>query len=427
MKDFFKIYRKKFSFKEKYHVGVNRNFACAVVIPARAEATFLPTALASLAENAPALLKETAVIVIVNRPRQKKTDDYCETPDANDNARTIYYLETQAPPILNIFIVEDKNGEKDILLEGGVGEARKIGMDCALEIIEKRRGSFIASLDADTRVDKNYLEAISSFFLDPNIKTGGAVIAYSHQQAETAEANNAAIIYELYMRHYLEGLRFAASPYAFNTIGSAMAFTPETYVKAGGMKERKGGEDFYFLQAVRKSSGISFINETTVHPSARLSSRTPFGTGAALKAIMNGKINICHNTLVFSLLKELFADAEKLLKNPKTDISAWLNSISPETAEFLIKNNFPTVWTKILKNTPNSDEKRRSAFHTWFDGFKTLKFVHFCENRASSAKFAKEDVITAWKKMMERTGDSANFTASYEKLIEYLRKKDKNL
>ena len=54
--------------------------------------------------------------------------------------------------------------------EGGVGMARKIGMDKALRLLNKNfsEKKLIVSLDADTLVQTNYLDAIKNYFSPTN-------------------------------------------------------------------------------------------------------------------------------------------------------------------------------------------------------------------------------------------------------------------
>ncbi len=383
MNDELQKYRKKFSVSEKFKsLKTGEKFACAIVIPCFAESGYLPQTLESLAQNDSFLLKKSAVIVVVNRPRKSQTD----ADLIKDNSRTIEFVLNKSPKNLNIFIVEEFDGNLDLIIEGGVGEARKIGMDIALEILDHRSNPFIASLDADTTVEGNYLQELFSFFNKG--EAYAAVIDFSHSKGDDESGDKAIAVYERYLKYYADGLTHAGSPYAFHTIGSAMALTPLAYVRVGGMKMRQGGEDFYFLQALRKTGKVERINSTRVHPSARFSSRVPFGTGISLQKISNGNGKIFNNPLLFELLREFFTKAEILFEKPQTDIEEWANGLDSEMSDFLRESGFASVWPKIVKNTPDNSRKRKEAFHSWFDAFMTLKFIHFCEDKYP-AKFAR--------------------------------------
>ncbi len=377
MKSGFDKYREKFSLAREYNIPHGHaKSACAVVVPACRESKYLPATLRSLSANDRNLLARTCVIVVVNRPRGR--DDDAET--IRDNMETIRWLRNDAPSGLDTLLVSGKDGNSDLVLDGGVGKARKIGMDIALEMLSGEPSSFIASLDADTTVEPDYLSSLFGFFASG--KADAAVLGYSHRRDACPAAAEAMETYERYLENYVEGLRRAGSPYAFHTVGSAMAFTAEAYVRAGGMKIRKGGEDFYFLQALRKTASIAGIKKILVHPSGRLSDRVPFGTGPALKKIMAGEKIISHNPMVFTSLGKLLSSSKNLCENRNPDITVWLECLEEEAMEFLLRNNFPEQWPKIARNCPDSAGKRIEAFHRWFDAFRTLKFIHFCENRA---------------------------------------------
>ena len=151
--------------------------------------------------------------------------------------------------------------------DGGVGTARKIGMDAALQIVDARAagGGVICCLDADTLVEENYLSAFWTYFT----RTGdpAAVSAYAHQKPDDPELLAAICCYEIFLRSYVIGLSYAGSPYAFHSIGSTMACTAEGYTDVRGMNRRGAAEDFHFLNKLAKIGKIGTITETTVFPS----------------------------------------------------------------------------------------------------------------------------------------------------------------
>src|SRR5690606_30362640 len=105
------------------------------------------------------------------------------------------------------------------------------------------RLGLIISLDADTLVEPNYLQALRKEF---DLQDAwAAVIDFAHPLAGPVEQQAAILAYEIHLRYHVLGLRYAGSPYAFHTVGSAMACTAEAYVAAGGMNRRQAGEDFY--------------------------------------------------------------------------------------------------------------------------------------------------------------------------------------
>ena len=152
-----------------------------------------------------------------------------------------------------------------------------------------------------------------------------------------------------------------------NAVGGAC---PAQVIKCGGMKIRKAGEDFYFLQELAKTSGVGVIEKKLVFPSPRISERTPFGTGQAVKDIIAGK-NLSE------VSDEAFDRLEKVLK---AVVFENLDSDTPMLPEntFFEAERFFKVWSGIRRNTPPG--KLCDAFHIWFDGLKTLRFLHWCDN-----------------------------------------------
>ena len=108
----------------------------AAVIPAYDENDEFPAALQSLraAENA----ENVAVIAVVNHPAGA---------DEKSSLQLLEYLQTQRG-VFPLYLPE---------LSGGVGAARKAGMDAFLasQPEEKIPECIIFSLDADTRIEKD--------------------------------------------------------------------------------------------------------------------------------------------------------------------------------------------------------------------------------------------------------------------------------
>ena len=254
-------------------------------------------------------------------------------------------------------------------LEGGVGAARKLGMDSFLQNIpcEAVPDALLFSLDADTAVEPAYFAETARFLAES--RAGGVTIGYRHRPGETPEQERAIRRYEAYLDRYVDRLEECGSPYAFHSVGSAFAVKGEAYIRCGGMKVRRAGEDFYFLQELAKTAGVSRLPEVLVHPSPRLSCRTPFGTGRAVRDLMEGKPLPEISDAAFARLKVLLA----ALSEETLDCGA---PALPESA-FLQKERFFEVWPGIRRNT--SPGRRLRAFHVWFDGLKTLRFLHFCD------------------------------------------------
>ena len=377
-----------------------RLFRRAIVIPAYAEAEHLPATLAGIAQNPPEMLFDTLVLTVINNPPDG------EAEKINDNQKLLSYLRADSYGFqkkMNLFLIDASSKGLELSSGGGVGSARKLGMDTVLRYLDMKEKPLIFCLDADTLVSPDYIEAaLKSFISDENVP--GGVFSFEHQPG-ASDAENAAIIdYELFMRYYVAGLEFAASPYAYHALGSAMVCTAEAYIKAGGMREKNGGEDFYFLQALRKTGPLIQISGARVFPSSRPSDRVSFGTGPKIREIMGGKNIKFYNPLIFNLIKQ----ALHLVSETGLDEFSFLFSIfekSPicEFTAFLESCAFRDNWERICRNTPRDLKKLREAFNIWFDAFRTLKFIHFCE-RSAPDKYPQLEILPAFRELFEAEG-----------------------
>jgi len=367
----------------------------AVVIPALAEQDVLFATLDSLAANPEQQLAATLIVVIVNQ-----REDAAEAI-RRENLATLAELERYAAnsPLQLAWIDAASTGHELPNQRGGVGMARKLGFDLALAQLEPSRNAFIASLDADTLVRTDYLEALEEHFArNPD---GAAVIPYCHQPGLDVSHQAAIDRYELFLRHYVLGLSLAGSPYAYHSIGSALVFSPAAYLKSGGMNCRRAGEDFYLLQQLQKTSGVRQLPGTVVYPSARTSDRVPFGTGERVGRLLLGEISAVtfHAADCFRVLSDWLqlvtsdpdAGQEVLLER--------LDAVSPAAADYLLSAGFDIIWQRLQRNHPQP-RQRLAAFHGWFDALRSLKMIHHLSAAASS----RIDADAAIKPLLQWAG-----------------------
>jgi hypothetical protein len=352
-------------------------FAGAVVIPSLAEATTIPATLSSLAANPPDFLRDFLVLVVVNHRPDASPDDKA------DNCTTLGLLAggDQRWNGLNLAWVDAASAGLELPLKGGgVGLARRIGLDLALARLDAMNGeALLVCLDADTLVRPDYLPALVKHF--EQSVCGAAVIPFRHQRGATPESDRLITRYELFLRGYLLGLALAGSPYAFHSVGSAMACRATAYVKIGGMNSRAAGEDFYFLQQLARTVGVEQLAGTVVHPSPRASHRVPFGTGRSVSRMLVGGEGeqLFYHPACFRLLGawlNLVAD------RPDADggtLQEQAREISSCLGDFLELNRFGEIWDKLRRNNPGQASLLK-AFHGWFDGLKTMKLIHHLSN-----------------------------------------------
>jgi hypothetical protein len=368
----------------------SRNYHQAVVIPALAEAEHLPLTIQSLYSNRPDnVLSNTLVLVVVNnRPSETGTrvnqGDLVEQID--NNAATLKWLESisrNSPH--SLAWIDASSPGSELPRWGGVGLARKIGCDSILSYLlecNKAAGlkNFVFySLDADALVSSNYLETAGHELR--NNRCAGGTIPFKHQKADSAKGQAAIDAYEAFLHYYVDGLRWAGSPYAFHTIGSCLCFTADGYIRANGFPARRqAGEDFYFCVELAKTGGICQIQQAMVSPSARISHRVPFGTGKRMaEAILFAENDfLVYDFRVFIALRDLITVVSARPDKRANEIYAILEYSSTE--EFLEMRGFSDVWHRFQRQYKTRDALL-AAFHRWFDGFVTLKYIHWLSEK----------------------------------------------
>lgn len=348
-------------------------FTGAVVIPALAEDARLFATLRSLALNPPGCLSRFLVVVVVNNREDARPEDKA------DNRATLSRLAMTDPGLapLRLAVIDASSPGRELPLDkGGVGLARKIGFDAALPLLDFSSSEpILVALDADTLVQPDYLPALVRHFRSAT--AGGAVIPFRHQPGETAGESEAILRYELYLRSYVLGLSAAGSPYAFHTVGSAMACTAAAYAGIGGMNTRQAAEDFYFLQQLRKTAGIAELAGTVVHPSARSSHRVPFGTGRSVSRQLAGEREavLFYRTECFAVLRAWLSLVATGLDCGARQLRGQADGISRELGDYLDGIRFEEAWEKLRRNHRDRSSLL-AAFHGWFDALRTMRLIH---------------------------------------------------
>ncbi len=305
----------------------------------------------------------------------------------------------------------------------GVGLARKIGMDeAARRFASINKDGIIDCYDADNNCDENYLVEIEKHFnLHPD--SPGASIHFEHPVVGDefdVEVYKGIVKYELFLRFYIQGLRYIGFPYAFHTIGSSMVVRCSAYMKQGGMNKRKAGEDFYFLQKIFLLGDFTEISSTCVRPSPRSSDRVPFGTGKQIgKFLEDGSDDYeIYDPASFIAIKQLFDSVGELGDANRAD--ALLVGLPKVVQAFLIENKWQDKLAEINKNTTN-EASFRKRFFQWFDGFMVLKFMHFSRDAFYSNKL----LPLAANELLMLSKASINDNLSLNELLDCYRQLDR--
>lgn len=359
--------------------SVPQNLLAAVVIPAYNEPD-LATTLASLQK---AVIPHNGVIevfVVVNHAANSSSAVQAQNQKTLDEI--VQWERATANQPLRVYAVDAQNLPEKY---AGVGSARKIGMDLAAPrlLATSRMPGFILNLDADCTVSADYFLACHDFFA--NEQHLGASLYFEHPLTGD-DAHDAAIIeYELFLRYYIGGLRWAGHPYAFQTVGSAMAVRANVYLQEGGMNRRKAAEDFYFLQKIIARGGFGDIVSTCVFPAARPSDRVPFGTGRSIldwqrksKAFF-----AAYHPRSFRELRMLLAMLPDLHSAPQRALAV-LASQAPAIYQFFCLHNAIDKLEEIKNNTSNFSTFV-ARFFRWFNLLQCRQFMHFARDRFYSS------------------------------------------
>ena len=272
----------------------------------------------------------------------------------------------------------------------GVGYARKLGMDSALQLFSQHQitDPFFLSTDADALLPDNYFEPpalVTQYTHEQRKNCSGYIFPFQHtnlsiepSKTEPNTTGIAAILYEMSLRYYVLGLRWAESPWGFHTVGSTLAVHAFHYAANRGFPKREAGEDFYLLNKIAKTGTVLSLKKPVITLSDRASHRVPFGTGPAVQRIqqldsITNEFMLYHPTC-FEWLK-LWLLAIPALYTQSLDVA-----INEKIHEILLGLNVEKAINHSRKQSKSVDEFYRHML-TWFDAFKTLKFIHGARNK----------------------------------------------
>lgn len=339
-------------------------------LPVMQEAAWLPGFLEDMHHQS---YRQFHVVACVNQP-----DTWWEHPEkkaiCTDNAECLHLLQKEQR--FGITLIDRSSpGRGWTGKQKGVGWARRLAMDAVAEMATK--DDIIVSVDADTRYGPEYFEeVVRAFAAFPGM--AGLALPYHHPLSGNPAADRAMLRYEIYMRVYALNMLRIGSPYAFTAIGSAMACTAGMYQRVDRMTPHAAGEDFYFLQKLRKSGPVCTWAETRAFPAARFSDRVIFGTGPAMIKGHRGDWSsypVYHSSL-FGRVKEtcqLFS--ELFEKDIETPMSAFLRE--------MYKTH--DLWGPLRCNTTTRERFVR-ACHQKTDALRILQFL-----KASQPVLGKTD------------------------------------
>lgn len=280
-----------------------------------------------------------------------------------------------APDSKTHWLIVDRCGlGRRIPASQGVGLARKIGCDLAVALHHRRalNSTWIYTTDADAHLPENYFQVPSEHY-------SAAVFSFHHQSGcdNDQALLRATQLYETALKYYVEGLRWAGSPYAFATVGSAFALNAACYCQVRGFPKRSAGEDFYMLNKLAKVGPVLDAKETTIKIDARLSQRVPFGTGPSVRKILDyadpDEQYCYYSPNTFAALKIWIEHMPSVWPALRADKDP-LQTLPVMIRQILQEAGIEQLSQHIQKQISDGDACL-NAIHQWFDAFQTLKFI----------------------------------------------------
>jgi hypothetical protein len=201
----------------------------------------------------------------------------------------------------------------------------------------------------------------------------------------TPEQTQACHRYELRLHHYVFGLAWAGSPYAFHTLGSCISIHAQHYAQVGGFPRRNGAEDFYLLNKLAKTGDIHSLQGACLRLQARPSDRVPFGTGPAIREILQDidpdSRALYYHPDTFVALRALLQSIAALREGSLERLTTLLEErgcdrqLAAAATAALVAAGLPGA-VEHCRRHGATDEDFERHFQQWFDGFRTLKFLH---------------------------------------------------
>ena len=360
----FKKYQKKINPASFKFVPKRKKYEFFFIIPAFSEKDYIKETLASISNQNQLILNKLLVIVIINNLEnddQKVIENNLATYKMLNKLKFNFELIT--------FDCFSKNNafKKN---NGGVGLARKIGMDFCLRFSKKN--SLFFSLDADTIIHKNYLDIIIEKYTKYNFCS--AVINFKHRTSIDTDLNIKIIKYENLLKSIARNIHKTGSPYGYVSMGSTIVCTSEAYLAIGGMYPNKATEDFYFLQSLAKYNKVYQIKNQLVFPSSRAEQRVYLGTGFRMLSDNNNFNDLIFKEEAYKSLKFIYDVMQDFWKENEKLICNKFKLYDEKIFNFMIKHNFIKTISQIKLNTKNKLQFLKQ-FHNWFDSLKIYKFL----------------------------------------------------
>lgn len=307
------------------------------------------------------------LIFCVNQP-----DEWWDREDklsiCLNNKKTIDYIHLLDDHRI-VCIDRSSKGNGWIGRKHGVGWARKTAMDAAAEMADDN--DIIISVDADTYYPDGYFKAVADT-INHHKEAAGLSVPYYHPLTGDEMTDRCVLRYEIYMRNFALNMLLIQNPYCFSAIGSGMACSARMYKKVGGLTPKMSGEDFYFVQKLRKAGNIIIDFDKVIYPASRFSDRVYFGTGPAMIKGRKGNWDSypIYPQELFNDVKTTFSSIPALyVEEISTPMDTFLTS-----AFGLNEDEIEEIWQPLRINSPSVEQFTKAAMQK-VDGLKILQYL----------------------------------------------------
>jgi hypothetical protein len=372
---------------------VSETYSAALVLPAYAEE---PSVLERLSADLRNAERHVLLTLVVNAP----DTDPAHGEASETNQRLLHGARSlgrctrllRSPPIDwiraatgDVLLVDRCHPGRRISAKQGVGLARKIGMDIALGLFSRGRllSSVLFNTDADVELPSGYFHSAG---FDPSCSAW--LYPFHHVPSGDRRIDAATELHELWLRYYEAGLRWAGSPFAFQTIGSTLAVNASAYAAVRGFPKRAAGEDFHLLNKLAKVAPIQQLASPPIGIRSRRSARVPFGTGPRVNQLLKEQLREPHasdgglqlyHPEVFAGLRMALDRLKQFSRSGRPESLGAPATASSElgaaVTRALNQLGAPAMLAQLYGQA-RDPLARLERFHGWFDALKTLRFLH---------------------------------------------------
>ncbi|MBJ94058.1 MAG: hypothetical protein CMP23_06210 [Rickettsiales bacterium] len=288
---------------------------------------------------------------------------------------------------LDLWLVDRDSPGRRIPVAEGVGLARKLGCDLALALIDAGAVEvpWLWTTDGDAEVPEDYFAAVLG-----DDESTAITLPFAHLPTEDHPRAPVAIrLYDLSLRYYVAGLRYAGSAWSYYSIGSTLVLRADAYAKVRGFPRRAAGEDFHLLAKLAKLGPVSCAAGSPILLQGRVSHRVPFGTGAAVAKLVeepDPELSFrLYDPRSFSELAAWLACCAELVQSQRAaELLPALEGVSSIPAGLLAVlvdelGLSQSVWSACESSARL--EVRQRHLHSRLDALWTLRFIHRLRDR----------------------------------------------